>query len=123
MMNLHLHPRQQQQKQQQEQQQEQQFGHGSLLLLPRKPPESKSAVPLSQLLSRDLHSQKLPRPLLRYGHCSQAKKGEDRVLVRTECQRIPGDSSSGFSVFAVSHFLLLPSLHEIFDEELHCRLW
>ena len=67
----------------------------------QKKQEQKTIVPFSYLLSRDLQNQRIPRPVVRFGHCMQTKKGEDFVFIKPDCQRIPGDTSSGFSVFAV----------------------
>ncbi|KAH7650684.1 Protein-serine/threonine phosphatase protein [Dioscorea alata] len=59
-------------------------------------------VPLAALISRELKSEKIERPLVRYGCAAQSKKGEDYFLMRPDCQRIPGNpSSSTFSVFAI----------------------
>ncbi|CAL0316411.1 unnamed protein product [Lupinus luteus] len=58
-------------------------------------------VPLAVLLKRDMKSERMGKPTLRYGHAAQSKKGEDYFLVKTNCQRVPGNSSSSFSVFAI----------------------
>nr|DAD31854.1 TPA_asm: hypothetical protein HUJ06_010705 [Nelumbo nucifera] len=58
-------------------------------------------VPLAALISRELKSEKMEKPSVRYGHAAQSRKGEDYFLVKTDCQRIPGNSSSTFSVFAI----------------------
>ncbi|XP_041014007.1 probable protein phosphatase 2C 15 [Juglans microcarpa x Juglans regia] len=58
-------------------------------------------VPLAALISRDLKSEKIEKPTVRYGHAAQSRKGEDYFLFKTDCQRVPGNSSSTFSVFAI----------------------
>ncbi|KAJ0985758.1 hypothetical protein J5N97_004114 [Dioscorea zingiberensis] len=58
-------------------------------------------VPLAALISRELKSEKMERPVLRYGCAAQCKKGEDYFLMKTDCHRLPGNPSSTFSVFAI----------------------
>lgn len=58
-------------------------------------------VPLASLLKLELENDKVETPVIRYGEASQAKKGEDFILVKLDCQRIPGDGSSTFAVFGV----------------------
>ncbi|KAK7238687.1 hypothetical protein RIF29_43923 [Crotalaria pallida] len=58
-------------------------------------------VPLAALLKREMKSERMGKPTLRYGHAAQSRKGEDYFLVKTDCQRVPGNSSSSFSVFAI----------------------
>lgn len=58
-------------------------------------------VPLATLIGRELRSEKTEKPFVKYGQAGLAKKGEDYFLIKTDCQRIPGDSSTLFSVFAV----------------------
>ncbi|CAN4124848.1 unnamed protein product [Withania somnifera] len=58
-------------------------------------------VPLAALISRELRSEKLEKPTVRYGCASQSKKGEDYFLMRTDCQRVQGNPSSSFSVFTI----------------------
>lgn len=58
-------------------------------------------IPLSVLLKRELASEKIERPELSHGQASQSKKGEDFMLVKTECQRILGDGVTTYSVFGV----------------------
>lgn len=58
-------------------------------------------VPLSYLLSRELQCERVDRPVIRYGLDARPKKGEDFALVKTDCQRVPGDGSSTFAVFSV----------------------
>lgn len=67
-------------------------------------------VPLAALISREMMSEKMEKPTIRYGHAAQSGKGEDYFLIKTDCQRVPGNSSSTFSVFAVT---LGPFLVEI----------
>ncbi|GLU04709.1 hypothetical protein SLE2022_218450 [Rubroshorea leprosula] len=58
-------------------------------------------VPLAALISREMRSEKMEKPTVRYGHAAQSRKGEDYFLIKTDCQRVPGNSSSTFSVFAI----------------------
>ncbi|VFQ66572.1 unnamed protein product [Cuscuta campestris] len=58
-------------------------------------------VPLAALISRELKSEKMERPSLRYGCSAQSKKGEDCFMMKTDCQRVPGSPSSSFSVFGI----------------------
>lgn len=60
-----------------------------------------SLVPLATLIGRELRSEKVEKPLVKYGQAALAKKGEDYFLIKTDCERIPGDPSSAFSVFGV----------------------
>ncbi|CAL1393339.1 unnamed protein product [Linum trigynum] len=62
-----------------------------------KPP----LVPLATLIGRELRNEKLEKPFVKYGQAALAKKGEDYFLVKTDFQRIPGNPSSSFSVFAI----------------------
>ncbi|XP_077218694.1 protein phosphatase 2C family protein [Tasmannia lanceolata] len=58
-------------------------------------------VPLATLIGRELRTEKMEKPLVRYGHASLAKKGEDYFLIKPDCQRISGNPSSSFSVFGI----------------------
>lgn len=58
-------------------------------------------VPLAALLKREMKSERMEKPTVRFGHAAQSKKGEDYFLIKSDCQRVPGNSSSSFSVFAV----------------------
>lgn len=62
-------------------------------------------VPLAALISRELKSEKMEKPTVRYGHAAQSRKGEDYFLIKTDGQRVPGNSSSTFSAFAVIYSL------------------
>ncbi|KAK4263835.1 hypothetical protein QN277_029200 [Acacia crassicarpa] len=61
----------------------------------------QNLVPLAALISREMRSEKMEKPTVRFGHAAQSKKGEDYFLIKTDCQRIPGNSSSAFSVYAI----------------------
>ncbi|MCO5552231.1 hypothetical protein L7F22_005743 [Adiantum nelumboides] len=63
--------------------------------------KQEQLISLSHLLSRELQNERMQRPLIRCGHAAQQKKGEDFTLIDTNYQRIPGDRSSAFAVFAV----------------------
>ncbi|KAI8539066.1 hypothetical protein RHMOL_Rhmol09G0152600 [Rhododendron molle] len=58
-------------------------------------------VPLAALISREMRSEKMEKPTLRYGYAAQSRKGEDYFLMKTDCQRIQGNAASTFSVFAI----------------------
>lgn len=58
-------------------------------------------VPLAALLKREMKCEKMEKPTVRFGQAAQSKKGEDYFLVKTDCQRVPGNSTSSFSVFAI----------------------
>lgn len=58
-------------------------------------------VPLAALISREMRNEKMEKPVVRYGHAAQSRKGEDYFLIKTDCQRVPGNPSSTFSAFAV----------------------
>lgn len=58
-------------------------------------------VPLAALLEREMKSEKMEKPTVRIGQAAQSKKGEDYFLIKTDCQRVPGNSSTSFSVFAI----------------------
>ncbi|KAF8401403.1 hypothetical protein HHK36_012342 [Tetracentron sinense] len=58
-------------------------------------------VPLATLIGRELRSEKVEKPLVRYGQAALAKKGEDCFLIKPDCQRIPGNPSTSFSVFGI----------------------
>lgn len=62
-----------------------------------KPP----LVPLGTLIGRELRSENIEKPIIRYGQAALAKKGEDLVLINPDCQRTPGNPSTSFSVFAI----------------------
>lgn len=58
-------------------------------------------IPLAALINNEMKSEKMEKPMVKYGHAAQSKKGEDYFLVKTDCQRVPGNSASTFSVFAI----------------------
>eukprot|EP00268_Persea_americana_P028387 TRINITY_DN2755_c0_g1_i1.p1 TRINITY_DN2755_c0_g1~~TRINITY_DN2755_c0_g1_i1.p1 ORF type:complete len:428 (+),score=112.89 TRINITY_DN2755_c0_g1_i1:340-1623(+) len=62
-----------------------------------RPPQ----LPLATLIGRELRNEKIEKPLVRHGHAGLAKKGEDYFLIKPDCERIPGNSASSFSVFAI----------------------
>lgn len=61
-------------------------------------------VPLAALISREMRSEKMEKPTVRYGYAAQSRKGEDYFMMKTDCQRNSGHQSSSFSVFAVCSF-------------------
>ncbi|KAF9677371.1 hypothetical protein SADUNF_Sadunf08G0100700 [Salix dunnii] len=58
-------------------------------------------VPLAALIRREMRIEKMEKPTVKYGHAAQSRKGEDYFLIKMDCQRVPGNSSSTFSVFAI----------------------
>ncbi|CAK7340595.1 unnamed protein product [Dovyalis caffra] len=58
-------------------------------------------VPLATLIGRELRNEKIEKPFVKYGQAALAKKGEDYFLIKPDCQRVPGDPSTSFSVFAI----------------------
>ena len=85
-------------------------GNGNGVVYGRKCP----MVPLAELLKRELKNEKIEKPTIRHGQAGQSKKGEDFTLMKLECQKIPGDGSSTFAVFAVCsavQLILFRSFH------------
>ncbi|XP_021900435.1 probable protein phosphatase 2C 5 [Carica papaya] len=58
-------------------------------------------VPLATLIGREVRNEKVEKPFVKYGQAALAKKGEDYFLIKPDCQRIPGNPSTTFSVFAI----------------------
>ncbi|PKU83355.1 putative protein phosphatase 2C 33 [Dendrobium catenatum] len=58
-------------------------------------------IALATLIGRELRGYKTEKPLVCYGHAGLAKRGEDYFLIKPDCQRIPGNPSTSFSVFAI----------------------
>ncbi|GAA0148905.1 protein phosphatase [Lithospermum erythrorhizon] len=63
----------------------------------QKPP----LVALGTLIGRELRNEKVEKPTIKYAQAGLARKGEDYVLIKPDCQRVHGDPSTSFSVFAV----------------------
>lgn len=63
-------------------------------------------VPLAALISRELKNEKMEKTTVRYGSAAQSRKGEDYYLIKTDCQRVPGNISTSFSVFGLFIYLL-----------------
>jgi hypothetical protein len=61
----------------------------------------KALVPLATLIGRELRTEKVEKPFVKYGQAALAKKGEDYFLIKLDCQWVPGNPSTSFSVFAV----------------------
>lgn len=59
-------------------------------------------VPLGTLLGRELRNDGVEKPAITYGQAGMAKRGEDHFLVKLKCERILGNTSIPFSVFAVN---------------------
>lgn len=75
-------------------------------VLRMKPP----LVPLATLIGRELRNEKVEKPFVKHGQAALAKKGEDYFLVKPDCQRIPGNPASSFSVFAVFYSFLFQNM-------------
>lgn len=58
-------------------------------------------VPLATLIGRELRTEKIEKPSVKFGQAALAKKGEDYFLIKPDCYRIPGDSTTAFSVFGI----------------------
>ncbi|KAF8410047.1 hypothetical protein HHK36_002567 [Tetracentron sinense] len=58
-------------------------------------------VPLAVLLKREVANEKIEKPDIIHGQANQSKKGEDFTFLKTECQRVPGDGVSTYSVFGI----------------------
>lgn len=67
-------------------------------------------VPLATLIGREIRSEKVEKPYLKYGQAALAKKGEDYFLIKPDCHRIHANPSTSFSVFAVWYILSLFSI-------------
>lgn len=64
--------------------------------------QKTTPVPLGTLIGRELrNNDKVEQPTLKYGQAALAKKGEDYFLIKLDCQRIPGNPLTSFSVFAI----------------------
>ncbi|PKA58390.1 Kinesin-4 [Apostasia shenzhenica] len=58
-------------------------------------------VALATLIGRELRGGKSEKPTVRYGHAGLAKRGEDYLLIKPDCCRVPGNAATSFSVFAI----------------------
>jgi hypothetical protein len=66
-------------------------------------------VPLGVLLRREVTSERMERPDVLCGEAARSRKGEDLTLLLAQAgQRVAGDPSTSFSVFAVLHCPLRP---------------
>ncbi|KAG8369129.1 hypothetical protein BUALT_Bualt15G0119100 [Buddleja alternifolia] len=63
--------------------------------------QKQQPIPLGTLIGRELRNEKVEKPTVKYGQAALAKKGEDYFLIKLDCQRVPGNTSSSFSVFAI----------------------
>ncbi|KAK8589229.1 hypothetical protein V6N13_088086 [Hibiscus sabdariffa] len=62
-----------------------------------KPP----LVPFATLIGRELRNEKVEKPFVKFGQAALAKKGEDYFLIKPDCERVPGNPATSFSVFAI----------------------
>ncbi|KAL7604144.1 probable protein phosphatase 2C 15 [Lactuca sativa] len=58
-------------------------------------------VSLAALMSRELKSEKMKNPSVRFGCAAQSRKGEDYFMMKTDCQGLDENPSSTFSVFGI----------------------
>uniref|UniRef100_A0A3Q7ENT9 protein-serine/threonine phosphatase n=1 Tax=Solanum lycopersicum TaxID=4081 RepID=A0A3Q7ENT9_SOLLC len=63
--------------------------------------QNATSVSLGTLIGRELRNDKVEQPTIKYGQAALAKKGEDCFLIKPDCQRIPGNPLTSFSVFAI----------------------
>ncbi|KAJ8529574.1 hypothetical protein K7X08_036409 [Anisodus acutangulus] len=63
--------------------------------------QKTTPVPLGTLIGRELRNDKAEQPTIKYGQAALAKKGEDYFLIKPDCQRIPSNPLTSFSVFAI----------------------
>lgn len=74
------------------------------------PAFSPGTVPLGVLLRREVTKERMERPDVLCGEASRSRKGEDFTLLRADAgQRVAGDPSTSFSVFAVPTHIALSS--------------
>lgn len=66
---------------------------------------SQQFISLSLPSFQELQPKEEDIPLLAYGKHMQYKKEEDFALAVTNCERVPGDSSTKFGAFMVSRLL------------------
>ncbi|GMI65404.1 hypothetical protein like AT1G09160 [Hibiscus trionum] len=62
-----------------------------------KPP----LVPFATLIGRELRNEKVEKPFVKFGQAALARKGEDYFLIKPDCERVPGNPATSFSVFAI----------------------
>ncbi|KAE8725522.1 putative protein phosphatase 2C 5 [Hibiscus syriacus] len=62
-----------------------------------KPP----LVPLATLIGRELKNEKVEKPFVKFGRLLWPKKGEDYFLIKPDCEGIPGNPATSFTVFAI----------------------
>ncbi|KAE8678117.1 putative protein phosphatase 2C 3 [Hibiscus syriacus] len=58
-------------------------------------------VPLATLIGRELRNEKVEKPFVKFGQAALAKKGEDYFLIKLDCERVPGNPATSFTVFAI----------------------
>ncbi|KAL2514905.1 putative protein phosphatase 2C 5 [Forsythia ovata] len=73
------------------------MSHTEVSTMRQKPPP----VPLGTLIGRELRNEKVKKPTVKYGQAALAKKGEDYFFIKSDCERVPGNPSTSFSVFAI----------------------
>jgi hypothetical protein len=61
-------------------------------------------VPLATLIGQELREENSLNPIVKYEYYNYAKRGEDLVLIKPDCLRVPNDPSTSFSVFGVRCF-------------------
>ncbi|KAK9112799.1 hypothetical protein Scep_020318 [Stephania cephalantha] len=63
--------------------------------------QHQNMIPLGELLKREADDEKVENPEVTHGQANHSKKGEDFTMVKTDCERVTGDGSATFSVFAI----------------------
>ncbi|KAK9114357.1 hypothetical protein Syun_021154 [Stephania yunnanensis] len=58
-------------------------------------------VQLATLIGREVRGEKVEKPSIKFRQAALAKKGEDYFLIKPDCLRIPENSSTSFSIFAI----------------------
>ena len=58
-------------------------------------------LPLASLLKLKLENDKVQALVIQFGEASQAKKGEDFTMIKTNCLWVEGDGSSTYAIFGV----------------------
>ncbi|KAM0063705.1 putative PPM-type phosphatase domain superfamily [Helianthus debilis subsp. tardiflorus] len=57
---------------------------------------------LGTLIGCELRHRNMEKPTVSYGQAALVNKGEDYFLIKPDCQRVPGNPSTSFSIFAIS---------------------
>lgn len=70
--------------------------------LPPRPEVDDIDEKFARSLSLELQMDDVEEyPVLSHGHVMQSLKSEDFTFAKTDCERVPGDSSTTFAAYAV----------------------